>query len=507
MDPAQVTKLKNIEKGAQVNVIESVVVDGISGNVDDNKVLTINGGFAKADAVYTKAAAESMVDDKIADALGSVYEYMGSVANYTDLPTSGVNKGDVYNVENGWDLYADGTNVAWNGTSWDPLGGTFDVSELTEATEKNAEDIAKNAEDIASEVERAEGVESGLRTDLGKKDDEASENGSAFARIANLASLVSDMTGGSTTSIAQQIADAKAELKGDATTEGNTLGKLEDLIAAEAQTARAAEGANATAISDEESRAKGEESRIEGLVTAEVSRAKGVEEGLEGRLATAEGLIAKLNDADTVEGSVKKQIKDAVAAETQRATGVEGGLDNRIKVLEAAVGENGSVSDAIDAAIDELDANVNSTGGAKVSVNVVEVDGKITSVTVAEDDIASAQALESYKTTNNAAVAAKVATVDFEDFKTSNTSAISTAKGEAITKAGENADTKISEAINALNATKTGDGAFVDVTVTQAGGKITSVTVSEENIASAALLGSIDDDATKNTAFGKAAAA
>ena len=348
MSAEQVKKLKGVEAGAQVNVIESVVVDGVNGTVA-NKTLTINGGFAKAADVYTKTAADSMVDGKIATALGSVYEYKGSVANYTDLPKSGVDKGDVYNVENGWDLYAAGTNVAWNGTSWDPLGGTFDVSELTEDIEKNAEDIAKNAQAVLDEKGRAEGVEGQLRTDLGTKNDEASEEGSAFARIANLAALVGEMTGGSTTSIATQIATAKSELKGDASANADTLGKLEDLIEAEAAKARAAESANTTAISNEESRAKGEESRIEGLIAAEKQRAEGVEGGLETRLATAESTISKLDGADTVAGSVKKQIKDAVAAEAERATGVEGGLANRIQALENSVGEGGSVAEDIQA--------------------------------------------------------------------------------------------------------------------------------------------------------------
>ena len=42
-------------------------------------------------------------------------------------------------------------------------------------------------------------------TDLGGKSDVADKDGSAFARIANLAALVSDLTGGETTSIAGQI--------------------------------------------------------------------------------------------------------------------------------------------------------------------------------------------------------------------------------------------------------------------------------------------------------------
>ena len=51
------------------------------------------------------------------------------------------------------------------------------------------------------------------------------------------------------------------------------------------------------------------------------------------------------------------------------------------------------IDNAITTAIQDLDAEVDSTGGNKVQVKVTEVDGKITAVNVTETDIASAQAL------------------------------------------------------------------------------------------------------------------
>lgn len=46
-----------------------------------------------------------------------VYKYKGSVPTENDLPTTGVQVGDVYNVE------STGDNYAWTGESWDKLGG------------------------------------------------------------------------------------------------------------------------------------------------------------------------------------------------------------------------------------------------------------------------------------------------------------------------------------------------------------------------------------------------
>jgi hypothetical protein len=52
----------------------------------------------------------------------AVYKYKGSVASYANLPSSDQTVGDVYNVED------TGDNYAWDGTAWDKLSGTIDLS-------------------------------------------------------------------------------------------------------------------------------------------------------------------------------------------------------------------------------------------------------------------------------------------------------------------------------------------------------------------------------------------
>lgn len=63
------------------------------------------------------------------------------------------------------------------------------------------------------------------------------------------------------------------------------------------------------------------------------------------------------------------------------------------KDANTAFGKIAAEADARTKAIEALDADVNSTGGAHVSINVVETDGKVATVTVTEDDIASAALL------------------------------------------------------------------------------------------------------------------
>ena len=62
--------------------------------------------------------------------LATVYKYKGSVETYANLPTSGQQVGDVYNVKQA-DPYHNieaGDNVAWDGKKWDILAGDTDLS-------------------------------------------------------------------------------------------------------------------------------------------------------------------------------------------------------------------------------------------------------------------------------------------------------------------------------------------------------------------------------------------
>ena len=66
-------------------------------------------------------------------------------------------------------------------------------------------------------------------------------------------------------------------------------------------------------------------------------------------------------------------------------------------------------------------------------------------------------------------------------------------------------DTTTNNKISTLNASIKGESTHVDVTVGQANGKITSVTVANKDIASAALLGTSGDTSGETTAFGRIA--
>ena len=115
-------KLAGIAEGAEVNVqADWNETDNNSDAFIKNKPTTI-AGYGITDA-YTKEE----VDGKLTGA----FHYKGTVATEENLPTEGNIQGDVYNVE------STGANYAWNGTSWDKLSETIDLSGYLTREEAN----------------------------------------------------------------------------------------------------------------------------------------------------------------------------------------------------------------------------------------------------------------------------------------------------------------------------------------------------------------------------------
>jgi hypothetical protein len=138
-------------------------------------------------------------------------------------------------------------------------------------------------------------------------------------------------------------------------------------------------------------------------LSGEFTTEKGKISTLQGQMTSVQTETAKLSD---VTGKVGAAIDAKVLVETNRAKGVENGLTNRVGALEtdntqnkadiatlkAAVGTGGAIEGAIEGAIGAL--NSEKTGnGTFVDVTVKQEGGVITSVTVAETDIASAKTL------------------------------------------------------------------------------------------------------------------
>ena len=166
--------------------------------------------------------------------------------------------------------------------------------------------------------------------------------------------------------------------------------------------------------------------------------------------------------------SVATQISDAKTELIGNiADGANGNTIGGAKAFAnaAASAAEGHANEYTDEKVEALSGTVSSTAGEKVVVSVKQTNGKVDAVTVTLDDIASASELADVKKT-----------------------------AEAAQTAGE-VSAAISTEINKLNSDKTGESTdkHVKVQVVESSGKLTGVTVTTADIASAATLKTVKD--------------
>ena len=122
-----------------------------------NKVTSFN---TPTDTEYPSA---KLVKDYVDAKVSSVYKLKGSVANYSSLPTENLTEGDVYNLSD------TGDNYVWDGTAWDKLGGTIDLSSY--ALKTNIK------EDVVFQATSLESLTSGQKTAIATQIDDVLTSG------------------------------------------------------------------------------------------------------------------------------------------------------------------------------------------------------------------------------------------------------------------------------------------------------------------------------------------
>lgn len=136
----------------------------------------------RADAALSAAQGKALktLVDELKASVAAALDYKGTKDTYEELPTEGNKKGDVWNVVAAHGTTPAGTNYAWDGAAWDPLGGTIDLSgyytksqvdgaisaaktELEAADTALEGQIATVTNQLANKVDKVEG--SGLISD------------------------------------------------------------------------------------------------------------------------------------------------------------------------------------------------------------------------------------------------------------------------------------------------------------------------------------------------------
>lgn len=127
------------------------------GAVDDKadwiieSIGTVPSGSTVMDEIGDVASDLSSFETTVAETyatkseISAAFIYKGSKDTYSELPSSGNKTGDVWNIVNADPTHGvkAGDNVAWNGTTWDVLGGVTDLSSYFNKSTDDADDITE----------------------------------------------------------------------------------------------------------------------------------------------------------------------------------------------------------------------------------------------------------------------------------------------------------------------------------------------------------------------------
>lgn len=140
------------------------------------KLISITSGEQKgaysieavgADAAFKKLGSDIDLSNYVTkDQITNLYTYKGSKATFAELPV--VNEvGDTWNVEEAYGNHPAGTNWSWNGTEWDALAGSIDLSgyALKEEVSQSIEDVNKT---VASNTGAISSLQSAVSTKVDK---------------------------------------------------------------------------------------------------------------------------------------------------------------------------------------------------------------------------------------------------------------------------------------------------------------------------------------------------
>lgn len=142
-----IDKIAALEDLAEPNVIESIKVDNTALPIAEDKSVNID------------------LSNLINARVSSTYVYKGTEKKYSDLPSTNNSAGDVWNVEEAYDMYPAGTNFAWvetkEGGYWDALSGVFDTTSL----ENRIGEVDGKISGVSSRVSNLEAIDADTRLD------------------------------------------------------------------------------------------------------------------------------------------------------------------------------------------------------------------------------------------------------------------------------------------------------------------------------------------------------
>ena len=371
--------------GDTIYVYKGLIVDcgddGVYRLIDPAKALNADySGWERIDAGGVK--------------IDNIFTYKGSVASFENLPQV-KDVGDVYNVETAFTIgdkeYPAGTNVAWNGSDWDPLAGSVDLSTYASKEEvagvratanSNAENIQNlstslgetNAA-VANKVEKRDGYDLISSEDLALIEATAGQVGTLTGQAANLTtrveSLESFFSDDSIEGGGLSLADVNAAIaalqtdkadKSDVTTLSGTVGEMQTALA------------EAIALNAEQT------TYISNLQQAVTTLTNTYNEGITGLTATVNSHTESIGK-NTTDISNLTTLVNTINSDYLKAADIESKLD--ASVYEAKIAE------LVKADSDNLQEAKDYADSAASAVNTL-LDAEIARAKAAEKEVADA---------------------------------------------------------------------------------------------------------------------
>lgn len=239
------------------------------------KVISVTSGENKgiysieavgADAAFKKVGSDVDLSNYVTkDQITNLYTYKGSKTTFDELPI--VNEvGDTWNVEEAYDNHPAGTNWAWNGTEWDALAGSIDLSgyALKENVDNSIEEVNKT---VASNTGAISSLQSALETKVDAVEGQSLITAEKLALIDTNASDIA-LLQSADTNFETRLQTIEGAFKG----EGGEidLGDITSQLSAQGGRITALEtdnGVNKNAISNLQTRANGYDTRLTAIET------------------------------------------------------------------------------------------------------------------------------------------------------------------------------------------------------------------------------------------------
>lgn len=370
--------------GDTIYVYKGLIVDcgddGVYRLIDPAKALNADySGWERIDAGGVK--------------IDNIFTYKGSVASFENLPQV-KEVGDVYNVEAVFTIddkeYPAGTNVAWNGSDWDPLAGSIDLSTYASKEEvagvratanANAESIQNlstalgetNAA-VANKVEKRDGYDLISSENLALIEATAGQVGTLTGQTANLTTRVESLESFFSDDSIEgglSLADVNAAIaalqsgkadKSDVTTLSGTVGEMQTALA------------EAIALNADQT------TYINNLQQAVTTLTNTYNEGITGLTATVNSHTESIGK-NTTDISNLTTLVNTINSDYLKAADIEGKLD-------ASVYET-KIAELVKADSDNLQESKNYADSAASAVNTA-LEAEIKRAKEAENAIAEA---------------------------------------------------------------------------------------------------------------------